>query len=305
MKIVGMNFQTRSRNGFERRKEAWIMDCITMKKYHGLGNDYLVLDPNKNEFALQTRNIEMLCRRNFGVGADGLLYGPIMEDGKIKVRIFNPDGSEAEKSGNGVRIFAKYLLDEGYVDGDTCTMSTLAGDVEAEFVKGDGSMVRANMGKPIYAGEGLPLSGLEGEVVNAHLRFHDNDYNTTCLSVGNPNCVIMMEEVTPQKARALGPYVEGAPYFPNRTNMQICKVIDRENIAIEIYERGAGYTLASGTGACAAAAAAKRMGLVDGNVTVHMQGGDLAIEIQEDGTIYMTGSVGTVGTFTLAENFFA
>ena len=193
------------------------MDCITMKKYHGLGNDYLVLDPNKNEFALQTRNIEMLCRRNFGVGADGLLYGPIMEDGKIKVRIFNPDGSEAEKSGNGVRIFAKYLLDEGYVDGDTCTMSTLAGDVEAEFVKGDGSMVRANMGKPIYAGEELPLSGLEGEVVNAHLRFHDNDYNTTCLSVGNPNCVIMMEEVTPQKARALGPYVEGAPYFPNRT----------------------------------------------------------------------------------------
>ena len=281
------------------------MEGITMKKYHGLGNDYLVLDPNKNDFALQTRNIEMLCRRNFGVGADGLLYGPLLEDGKMKVWIFNPDGLEAEKSGNGVRIFAKYLLDEGYVNGDACTICTLAGDVEAEFVKKDGSVVRANMGKPVYAGKELPLAGLGGEIVNEHLKFHGNDYNTTCLSVGNPNCVIMMEEVTPKKAQELGPYVEGAAYFPGRTNMSICKVIDRGNIAIEIYERGAGYTLASGTRACAAAAAAKRMGLVDGNVTVHMQGGDLAIEIQEDGTIYMTGSVGTVGTFTLAENFFA
>lgn len=281
------------------------MNQIRMKKYHGLGNDYLVLDPNKNDLKLQTRNIEMLCRRNFGVGADGLLYGPILEDGKIKVQIFNPDGSEAEKSGNGVRIFAKYLLDEGYVKEKKFVLNTLAGDVEIEFMEKDGSTMRVNMGKPVYAGAEMPLTGLQGEIVNAHLRFHDNDYNTTCLSVGNPNCVIMMEEVTPQKAKDLGPYVEGAEYFPNRTNMQICKVIDRENIAIEIYERGAGYTLASGTGACAAAAAAKRMGLVDETVTVHMQGGDLLIEMEEDETIYMTGTVGTVGTFILAENFFA
>lgn len=281
------------------------MDTVTMKKYHGLGNDYLVLDPNKNDIKLQERNIEMLCRRNFGVGADGILYGPLLEDGKIKVQIFNPDGSEAEKSGNGVRIFAKYLLDEGYVNGKKFTLTTLAGEVEIEFLEEDGSTMRVNMGKPVYAGAQLPLAGLEGEIVNAHLRFHDNDYNTTCLSVGNPNCVIMMEEVTPQKAKDLGPYVEGASYFPDRTNMQICKVQDRGNIAIEIYERGAGYTLASGTGACAAAAAAKRMGLVDEKVTVHMQGGDLTVEFTEDGTIYMTGTVGTVGTFTLAENFFA
>lgn len=281
------------------------MDTITMKKYHGLGNDYLVLDPNKNDIKLQERNIEMLCRRNFGVGADGILYGPLLEDGKIQVQIFNPDGSEAEKSGNGVRIFAKYLLDEGYVKEKTFTLTTLAGEVEIEFLEEDGSTMRVNMGKPVYAGAQLPLTGLEGEIINAHLRFHDNDYNTTCLSVGNPNCVIMMEEVTPQKAKDLGPYVEGASYFPDRTNMQICKVQDRANIVIEIYERGAGYTLASGTGACAAAAAAKRMGLVDERVTVHMQGGDLGVEFTEDETIYMTGTVGFVGTFTLAENFFA
>lgn len=281
------------------------MAHIILKKYHGLGNDYLVLDPNKNDLVLQTRNIEMLCRRNFGVGADGILYGPMMEDGKIKVRIFNPDGSEAEKSGNGVQIFAKYLLEEGYVKEKEVCFSTLAGDVKITFLKDDGSMMRVNMGKPVYAGVEMPLSGIQGELVNAHLKFHDNDYNTTCLSVGNPNCVIMMEEVTPQKAKALGPYVEEADYFPNRINMQLCKVIDRRNIAIEIYERGAGYTLASGTGACAAAAAAKRMGLIDEKVIVHMQGGDLMIELEEDGTIYMTGSVEEVGTFTLAENFFA
>lgn len=279
------------------------MDTITMKKYHGLGNDYLVLDPNKNDIKLQTRSIELLCRRNFGVGADGILYGPFQENGKIRVQIFNPDGSEAERSGNGVRIFAKYLLDEGYVTEKRFTLTTLAGDVEIEFLDEDGSTMRVNMGKPVYAGEQIPLVGLEGEIINEYLRFRDNDYNATCLSVGNPNCVIMMEEVTPQKAKELGPYVEGASYFPNRTNMQICKVIDRNNIAIEIYERGAGYTLASGTGACAAAAATKRMGLVDNKVTVHMQGGDLCVEFDEEDTIYMTGTVGTVGTFQLAENF--
>ncbi len=264
------------------------MNEITLKKYHGLGNDYLVL-----------------CRRNFGVGADGLLYGPIWENDKWKVRVFNPDGSEAEQSGNGVRIFAKYLLDEGYIKGRELTLDTLAGEVKVEFLEENGSSMRVNMGRPMYAGPGMKLNGLEGEVVNAHLRFWDNDYNTTCLSVGNPNCVIMMEEVTPQNAKLLGPYVEQASYFPNRTNMQLCKVIDRENIVIEIYERGAGYTLASGTGACAAAAAAKRMGLVDNIVTVHMQGGDLVVEIDHTDTIYMTGSVEQVGTFTLAEHFFA
>lgn len=279
------------------------MGEIILKKYHGLGNDYLVLDPNKNTFALQSRNIEMLCRRNFGVGADGLLYGPLWEDGKMRLRIFNSDGSEAEQSGNGVRIFAKYLLDEGYIRKKKFTLNMLAGQVEVEFLEKKGATMRVNMGKPAYAAPQMPLNGLEGEVVNAHLRFWDNDYNTTCLSVGNPNCVIMMEEVTPQKAKELGPYVERSPYFPNRMNMQLCKVQDRSHIAIEIYERGAGYTLASGTGACAAAAAARRMGLVDEKVTVQMPGGSLLVEMDKDNTIYMTGSVELVGTFMLAEHF--
>lgn len=281
------------------------MHEITLTKYQGMGNDYLILDPGKNDLTLQTRNIEMLCRRNFGVGADGILYGPIWEQGKVGVRIFNPDGSEAEKSGNGICIFAKYLLDEGYVKDKKVFINMLSGEAEVEFLEESGEVMRVNMGKPVYAGPELPLAGLEGEIVNAHLRFCDNDYNSTCLSVGNPNCVIMMEEVTPQKARELGPYVEQASYFPNRMNMQLCKVVDSNHIIIEIYERGAGYTLASGTGACAAAAAAKRMGLVNEKVTVQMPGGELLVEIDTNNNISMTGRVEKVGSFTVAENFFA
>lgn len=281
------------------------MHEITLTKYQGMGNDYLILDPGKNDLTLQTRNIEMLCRRNFGVGADGILYGPTWEQGKVGVRIFNPDGSEAEKSGNGICIFAKYLLDEGYVKDKKVFINMLSGEAEVEFLEESGEVMRVNMGKPVYAGPELPLAGLEGEIVNAHLRFCDNDYNSTCLSVGNPNCVIMMEEVTPQKARELGPYVEQASYFPNRMNMQLCKVVDSNHIIIEIYERGAGYTLASGTGACAAAAAAKRMGLVNEKVTVQMPGGELLVEIDTNNNISMTGRVEKVGSFTVAENFFA
>ncbi|MFP3155165.1 diaminopimelate epimerase [Lachnospiraceae bacterium ZAX-1] len=281
------------------------MDVITLKKYHGLGNDYLVLDPNKNEIQLHERNIAMLCRRNFGVGADGILYGPILEDEKIKMQIFNADGSQAEQGGNGVRIFAKYLMDEGYVTEKKFCLTTLAGEVEIEFLAEDGTTMRVNMGKPSYASSVIPMIGEDKEIINEPLRFGGNFYNTTCLSIGNPNCVIMMEEVSAKAATVLGPYVENASYFPNRINMQLLKVIDRGNIQIEIYDRGEGYTLASGTGACAAAAAANRMGLVDEHVTVHMPGGELLIELEQDQTIYMTGTVGTVGTFTLAENFFA
>lgn len=281
------------------------MDTITLSKYHGLGNDYLVLDPNKNEVVLQARQIEMLCRRNFGVGADGLLYGPILDNGKIGVRIFNSDGSEAEKSGNGVRIFAKYLKDAGYVNESKFSITTKSGEVFIEFLNEDGTKLCANMGKASFAAEKIPVEGMGTEIINHSLRIHGELYNATCLSVGNPHCVIIMEEVSKKKAEELGPYVENADCFPNRVNMQLLKVLDRNNLRIEIYERGSGYTMSSGTSGCAAAAAAYRMGLVDKNVTVHMPGGDLEIEIGEDGNIYMTGTVGTVGTFTLAENFFS
>ncbi|HKM20743.1 MAG TPA: diaminopimelate epimerase [Lachnospiraceae bacterium] len=277
---------------------------ITMSKYQGLGNDYLVIDPNLNDIELDERTIEMICDRNFGAGSDGILYGPMMMGDTIGVKIYNPDGSEAEKSGNGVRIFGKYLLDKGYVKKSPVELSTLGGMVEIEYLNMRGTEIRANMGQVSFASGKIPVTGDNREIISESMIFHDRLYNTTCVSVGNPHCVIMMEKVTKEDALEIGPYVENSPNFPKRINMQLCHVIDRSNIEIEIYERGAGYTLASGTSACAAAAAAHKMGLADSKVSVHMPGGILDIEINQDQTVSMTGSVQYIGDISLAEEFF-
>ena len=278
---------------------------ITLRKYHGLGNDYLIYDPNRNACELQERQVEALCRRNLGVGADGILYGPFFDGDKMRVRIFNPDGSEAEKSGNGIRIFSKYLKDMGYVTEESYVLHTKAGETRVTFLNEQGDLMRVAMGYPEFVAKEIPVVGFEGEIVNEAIFFGDNFYNATCVSLGNPNCVLMLEEVSQKKAMQLGPYVENSRYFPNRINMQLCQVLDRENIQIEIYERGAGYTYASGTGACAAAAASHKMGFVGDRVTVHMHGGELLVEFARDGRIDMTGPVVYIGSITLAEQFFA
>lgn len=278
---------------------------ITLRKYHGLGNDYLIYDPNRNACELQERQVESLCRRNLGVGADGILYGPFFDGDKMRVRIFNPDGSEAEKSGNGIRIFSKYLKDMGYVTEESYVLHTKAGETRVTFLNEQGDLMRVDMGYPEFVAKEIPVVGFEGEIVNEAIFFGDNFYNATCVSLGNPNCVLMLEEVSQKKAMQLGPYVENSRYFPNRINMQLCQVLDRENIQIEIYERGAGYTYASGTGACAAAAASHKMGFVGDRVTVHMHGGELLVEFARDGRIDMTGPVVYIGSITLAEQFFA
>jgi diaminopimelate epimerase len=278
---------------------------IVLRKYHGLGNDYLIYDPQKNRMELQERQICLLCRRNIGVGADGILYGPFFDEGRIAVRIFNPDGSEAEKSGNGIRIFSRYLKDMGYVREETYELTTKAGITSVTFLDEAGSCMCVDMGCPVFQAKDIPAVGFGEEIVGEAIFFCDNFYNATCVSMGNPNCVLMLEEVSAKTAQKLGPYVENSKYFPNRINMQLCQVLDRKNIQIEIYERGAGYTSASGTGACAATAAMHRMGLVDNAVTVHMHGGELLVEIAADGRIFMTGPVIYIGKITVEEHFFS
>lgn len=279
------------------------MSAITLRKYHGLGNDYLVYDPNRNDYLLHERQVEVLCRRNIGVGADGILYGPFFYGDEMSVRIFNPDGSEAEKSGNGIRIFSKYLRDTGYIKEDSYVLTTKAGKTKVTFLDQSGDLMQVDMGCAKFLAKEIPVVGFGEEIVNEAIFFCDNFYNATCVSMGNPNCVLMLEEVSPKKAMQLGPYVENSKYFPNRVNMQLCQVLDRNNIQIEIYERGAGYTHASGTGACAAAAASHRLGLIDDTVKVHMQGGELLVEFNADGRILMTGPVVYIGSITLADHF--
>lgn len=263
---------------------------VHFKKYHGLGNDYLVIDPNVYDVEMSVETIRLICDRNFGVGSDGILYGPLKEAGVFKLRIFNPDGSEAEKSGNGLRIFSKYLFENKYVDSNNFDIETLGGVVHVEIKDESAELIKIGMGKVTFASNEIPVNGEKRDVVEEVLDVDGEKYEVTCLSIGNPHCVIPMKEISEEKARSLGPYVENHAMFPNRINMQLLKVIDRGTIEIQIWERGAGFTLASGSSSCAAAAAAHKLGLVDNRIDVKMPGGDLLIEITEDG-LNMTGPV--------------
>jgi diaminopimelate epimerase len=260
-------------------------------KYHGLGNDYLVIDPNIYDVDLTPDTIRLICHRNFGIGADGILYGPLKGGEHSRVRIFNPDGSEAEKSGNGLRIFAKYLYENKYVAERRFHIDTLGGCVEAHIQDDTGNLIKIEMGTITFRSNEIPVRGNEREVVDEELEIHGEKYRVTCLSIGNPHCVIPMADISEEKARELGPFVENHNMFPNRINMQLLKVLDRANIEIRIWERGAGYTLASGSSSCAAAGAAYRLGWVDKRVDVKMPGGTLLVEITENDQVYLTGKV--------------
>jgi diaminopimelate epimerase len=267
---------------------------VHFKKYHGLGNDYLVIDPNVGDINLTPDAIRLICDRHFGVGSDGILYGPIRSGNNLSVRIFNPDGSEAEKSGNGLRIFAKYLFEKGYVKKKVFNIGTSGGFVEARIKDDTTNLIKINMGKISFLNTEIPVKGTEREVVDEELKINGVKYNVTCLSIGNPHCVIPMQDISEQKARELGPSVENHEMFPNRINMQLLKIIDRANIEIRIWERGAGYTLASGSSSCAAAGATHKLQMVDDAVNVKMPGGELLVEISPEREVCLTGSVEAV-----------
>lgn len=280
-------------------------NSIIMTKYQGLGNDYLILDPNKNRVQLQGKKVALLCQRGFGLGADGVLYGPVDINGKMGVHIFNADGSESAISGNGVRIFAKYLMDNMYVTEKKFDIETLAGTIHVECLNSRATEFRVNMGKASFLSREIPVSGEVREVINENFVFNEKEYKATCLTVGNPHCIIFMDKVSAETVKNLGPYVENADEFPERMNLQICHKIDTGNLDIEIWERGSGYTRASGTGSCAAAVAAYKLGLVESRINVNQPGGMIQIDIAEDGTIYMTGTVGYIADMSIAESFFS
>ncbi|MBE0601887.1 MAG: diaminopimelate epimerase [Firmicutes bacterium] len=267
----------------------------SVAKYHALGNDYIVVDPKYLTMNMTEDNIRMLCDRNFGVGSDGILYGPLTETPSFEVRIFNPDGSEAEKSGNGLRIFAKYLFDAGYLDGRTeFDILTKGGLAHSTLLHKRAELVEVDMGIPSFKSRDIPVNGEARDVVAEEIHLGGTPFRMTCVSVGNPHCVIVVDRATKALAQTLGPIVVDHALFPNRINLQLIEVLSRNAIKIEIWERGAGYTLASGSSSCAAAAAAHRLGLTDNHITVMMPGGELDIRIDEGGHIFMRGSVAAV-----------
>lgn len=276
---------------------------IKMERYHGLGNDYLVFDPNKNEMELNAENVKVLCNRNMGLGSDGILEGPFVGEKQMSLRIWNPDGSVAEKSGNGVRIFAKYLKDAGYVQKKNYNLMTDGGEVEITYLNEDGSRLRVSMGTLSFKSDEIPVIGESREVINEDMVFGNTLYPATCVSVGNPHCVIPMREISKPLVCKIGNFSENARYFPERVNTEIMHVIDQSNIEIETFERGAGYTMATGTGACAAAGVAHKLGLTGNKVIVHMPGGELQVEIEDDWSVYMTGEVFYVAQICLSSEF--
>jgi len=267
------------------------VDKMKYSKYHALGNDYIVLNPADFDAVPTADQIRRICHRNYGIGSDGVLFGPSQDQMcDISVRIFNPDGSEAEKSGNGLRIFARYLRDQQLVTRRPYTILTQGGPVTAEVGK-DGQSVTIEMGTVSFDSTRIPVSGPSRKVLNETLRIQGRSLQFCAATIGNPHCIILNEAVTPENARRLGPMIETNPNFPNRTNVQFMKIIDRNNIGIEIWERGAGYTFASGSSSSAAAAVAHKLGLCDSEISVHMPGGVIEIRILKDFSILMTGPV--------------
>ena len=249
-------------------------------KSHGLGNDYVVVDAASFGIRLTPERVRLLCHRHLGLGSDGILEVTAADD-RFQVIIWNPDGSVAERSGNGLRIAAKFLSEHGYTEESVFAIETAGGPVRTQIYRADGRVnaVRLEMGRATIdrSVKSLPVQG--------------NTLDVTVVSVGNPHCVIFGQPHTRDRLFTVGPAVESHAKFPARINVQLAVPDSRERVRALVWERGAGHTLASGTSACAVAAACFDRGLVDGKVRVVMEGGELDVEVAGDLSIIMTGPV--------------
>ena len=260
-------------------------------KYHALGNDYLVIQPQDINSDIQDATIERICHRHYGIGADGILLGPWESTTcDFQLRIFNPDGSEAEKSGNGLRIFSRFLWDKGLVHERPFTIETLGGPVTCR-IEEEGKNVVVEMGTVSFLSTEIPVAGTKREVLSEEMTIADRTFTFCAATIGNPHCVILCEEPSAELACRYGLLIERDARFPNRINCQFMQILDRHNIRIEIWERGAGYTLASGSSATAAAAVAHKLGLCDAAIIVHMPGGSLDITLSDTFAATMRGPV--------------
>lgn len=261
-------------------------------KMHGLGNDYIVIDNIKE----QVHSREMpelarrLCRRKFSVGADGLIFACKSLAADVRMRIFNPDGSEAEMCGNGIRCLAKFCYENAIVTKKSFTVETLAGTrnvwLTTDASGREVASVRVDMGEPVFNREAIPMLG-NGTFINEELKVGGRRFRATCLSVGNPHCVIFVDDVDKVAVSELGPLIENCEMFPNRVNVEFVQVLSRDEIKVRVWERGVGETMACGTGACASVVAGHRLGRTGNMVKVNLQGG--ALQVQFEGRIFMEG----------------
>jgi diaminopimelate epimerase len=276
---------------------------ITFTKMHGLGNDFILIDCLYNKIKIRDSKFKdlakMLCNRRFGIGADQLLLLLPSEIADYKMRIFNADGSEVEMCGNGIRCLAKYIWGKNLSDKNILNIETLAGIIKPER---DDDMIRVDMGEPIFEAEKIPVkidlsSSFKVQSYKGHdviidypLRINDKVFYITCLSMGNPHAVTIVENVYEFPVSFYGPLIENNQVFPKRTNVEFVEVVNSHEVKVRVWERGSGETLACGTGASAVVVATNIKGISDRVLTVHLQGGDLLIDWAEDNHVYMTGT---------------
>ena len=271
---------------------------VKFTKMHGLGNDYVYMDAINQKIENRSELAKFVSDRHFGIGSDGLILICPSEKADFRMQMFNQDGSEAEMCGNGIRCVGKFVYDKGLTNKKTITVETLAGIKTLVMTEKNGKIeaVRVDMGEPILEPKLIPVISEENPVKNLQLKSEDKEFKFTCVSMGNPHAVAFIEEdVNDFDICKYGAKLEVNKAFPNKANIEFINVIDDKTLKMRVWERGAGETLACGTGACASAVAAMLNGYTSRKVTVHLLGGDLKIEWSKaDNHVYMTGTATTV-----------
>lgn len=268
------------------------MYTLRFIKMHGLGNDFVLVNGFQEKIEWSMAELaRRVCDRRFGIGADGLIFLLPSDVADLKMRMFNPDGSEAEMCGNGIRCLARLAYEEGLVQGTVIRVETLAGIVVPELIlEGDKvSQVRVDMGEPSLFRREIPMLGEGDTAIEVLLEVDGKIWKATCLSMGNPHCVIFVPRIEEAPVSELGPKLEHHPLFPQRTNVEFIEVQNLREIKMRVWERGAGETLACGSGACAAAVASALTGRTEREVVVHLPAGDLHIEWAANNHVFMSG----------------
>lgn len=267
---------------------------LRFTKMHGLGNDFVVVDLITQRFSLQEKHIRKLADRHFGIGCDQVLVveTPRRSDVDFRYRIYNGDGNEVEQCGNGARCFAKYVFDKKLTGKKRIKVETNTGIIELSFT--DNNQVRVNMGKPLLAPEAIPFQA-DAAANSYHLEHEGHSYDIGAVSMGNPHMVLPVDSIAQAPVETLGPALECHPRFPQKVNVGFMEIVSRNEINLRVFERGAGETLACGSGACAAVVSGQLRNMLDQRVKVNLPGGSLRIEWRgEDHPVMMTGPATTV-----------
>ncbi|GMA99657.1 diaminopimelate epimerase [Pelosinus sp. IPA-1] len=265
---------------------------FNFSKWHGLGNDFVIVNGLEESIENYEEMAIKVCDRHFGIGADGLVILLKSEIADFKMRIFNSDGSEAEMCGNVTRCMARYVFEHGLTDKKKITLETKAGIIKPELIFTNGILdtVKVDMGEPRLKRSEIPMVGnADEQVINEILRVGDIEYNITCVSMGNPHCIIFVDDLTLVDLSVIGPKIETDPIFPKKTNVEFVQVLNKQKLRMRVWERGAGVTMACGTGTCATLVAAVLNGKADRQATIELDGGTLFIEWGLDNHIYMSG----------------